>query len=107
MGLLINDGFTLDAAVEVRPYPAVKIKYRPALPEAVDEYLQDVAAGAKQRAAAAVKLLADHLVSWGVLDESGNPAAVTAALLKRVPHPVRQKMIDLVTGYDVGADLKN
>lgn len=97
--LLINDGYDFAGKVETNAWPAVEIKYRPALADRVQTYLDDSARGGKSRGDAAVKLLAEHVRSWDIEDEKGQPAPVTEATLRRVPYPVREKMVDFVCGY--------
>lgn len=104
--LLINDGYNLNGRVEpIGPWPAVAFVYRPALPERVQVYLDE--RGSKARSDAAVKLLTDHLQSWDVDDDRGQPAPATEANLRRVPFPVREKLVDFVCGYQGSADEKN
>jgi hypothetical protein len=107
--LLIGDGYDFDGSIPaIGPWPAVTCKYRPALPDRVQEYFDAAAAGGKKRCDAAVKLLADHVTSWDVETEKG-PAPVTEATLRKVPYPVRERLVDLVTGYagQAAADEKN
>lgn len=109
--LLIDDGCTLDGQVPAQGgVPAVSFRYRPALPEAVYEYTRAQKANGRQELKAVVDLLSAHVISWDVVDAKGDHMPVTADTLRRVPHRVQQRMVDLVTGYgpeQMGADAGN
>jgi hypothetical protein len=97
---LINDGYTFAGRVEpIGPFPAVEVKYRPALADRVQQYIDASNRGGKERSDASVKLLTEHLVSWDVLDDKGEPAAIVDVNLRRVPYPIREKLVDMVCGY--------
>jgi hypothetical protein len=111
MALLINDGFTWEDTVPARGrFPSVTFRYRPALPEDVFDYLHAPKPTGKDVLRVAARLLAKHLVSWDVTDDKGDAVPVSEDVLRRVPHPVLVKMVDVVTGYGPdaeAADLKN
>lgn len=95
--ILITDGFTLSATIpESGPFPAIAFSYRPALPEAVDEYLR----GPKQgtQAAHRAKFLAKYLTDWDVT-ENDQPLKPTESALARLPHPHADAMTRYVTCY--------
>lgn len=108
---LIFDGYTWDHVIPARRgWPAVTFRYRPALPEAVYDYLAAPSLTGKQRLDAAVKLLAAHVVSWDLTDAKGESTPVTPENLRRVPYPVIQGFLDAVTSYgpeQQAADLGN
>ena len=102
MRLLIDDGFTLDGTIPGQgPWPTITFKYRPALPERVYEFLKNTkAAGSgKKHQEEVSKLLTEQLVSWDVTDAKDEATPITAAILRRVPHPLLVKLVDHVTGY--------
>jgi hypothetical protein len=104
---LIDDGYTFSGQVEpIGPWPAVAFRFRPALADRVQQYLDDCGR-AKGRADAIVALLKDHVVSWDVEDALGKPVAVTDVNLRRIPFHVRERLADAVCGYSGGADEKN
>jgi hypothetical protein len=108
---LIEDGYTLDATVRVPRWPAVVIKYRPALPAAVREFYLATrkAANGDAEVKAIAGILTKHLVGWDI-EDNGSPCAVTERAILHVPEPILQRMVDLVTGYgpeEQAADEKN
>lgn len=110
---LIDDGYTLDAVVKAEGWPAVQIKYRPALAPRVQEYRDSRAAAADSagRLKALTSLLAGQLAGWDVQTASGQPAPFNEASLRRLPDPILLKLVDIVLGYGAGpesaADEKN
>ncbi len=101
----IEDGFTLDAVLEPRHgFPAVKISYRLAHPGKVYAYLRVQKNPGKQFMDAASQMLLEHLVSWDVTDRSGNEVRISEITLRRIAHPVLERMLDAVTGY--GPDVR-
>lgn len=116
MGLLLsavpNDGYTMSGSIPAfGSLPEVNFRYRPALPDAVYEFLRANRGTGKDEMRAVVDLLSKHLVSWDVREkEDGETVPVTADYLRRVPHRCQQRMIDLITGYapdEQGKDVKN
>lgn len=104
---LIKDGYNLTGTIDpIGPWPAVTIQYRPALPDRAQEFFDAANRGGKTRSDAVVKLLIDQLVSWDIEDDSG-PAAISEATVRRVPFPVRERIVDMIAGYSGKADEKN
>ena len=108
---LIDDGYTRTATVKASGWPAVTFVYRPALPAEVRDYV--IARAKAQNGADEVKavagLLAEKMKSWDVL-AGEKPAPINLGTLRRIPDPVLQKFIDVVTGYgaeEAAADEKN
>lgn len=98
--ILIDDGFTLDGEIEPRfGFPAVKFKYRMAMPGKVYAYLTEPKLTGEERAAAAAKLLAEHLVEWDAKTNHGAFIPINEINLRRVAHPVLERLLDHVTGY--------
>lgn len=109
---LILDGYTLDATIPAKgPWPAVSIRYRPALYEEVMEYLAQVGrAPGKAQGKIAFAFLKEHLVGWDIQNAAGNAAEVSVENIARLPQPYVQAMIDQVIGYgeaQEAQDLKN
>lgn len=105
MGLLIQDGYTLDGVVPKKGrLPEVRYRYRPALAEDVFGYLSAPKDTGKQAMTAAADFLTKHLVSWDVADEKGEALPVTKEALRRVPHLVLRQMVDTVMGYGQDSD---
>lgn len=110
--IFINDGLTLDATIEARPglHPALRVKYRPALPEKVNGYLKELRLSGKAHTDAGVDLLAEHLVSWDAKDDAGNEVPISPRVLRRIYQPLLERLLDLVTTYSAPqreADLGN
>ncbi len=111
MGVLIHDGYTLDGKTPPMGHaPEVSFRYRPALPEQVYEYQRATRNSGKEELRIVVDFLIKHLVSWDVVDKSGETVPVTPETLRKVPYRILQKFLDFVTGYDIleqGQDAKN
>lgn len=101
----IEDGFTLETVLEPRHgFPAVTIVYRLAHPEKVYAYLRVQKSTGRQFMDAASQMLLEHLVSWSVTDRLGNDVRITDAVLRRIAHPILERILDAVTGY--GPDVR-
>lgn len=109
MGLLIEDGLTLDGVIPARgKWPELKFRYRPALPEQGFAYAKAKQETGKQLLAATIDLLSKHLVSWDVTDAQDELVPITPAALAKVPQRYLTEMVNFVTGYeDHEADVKN
>jgi hypothetical protein len=112
MRLAIDDGFTLEAATKdtltgpsgqtlAKGLPVVNYRYRPALPEALAEwrYAMRAATSGKAELDAIAKLLADHLVSWDVIDGKGVALPIAAESVRKVPEPILNQLLDTVTTW--------
>ncbi len=99
--LFVRDGWTLTTTLPGLKgvYPPLKVWYRPALPERVQEFLQAPKPNAKASLAALIDLLCDQLVKWDACDENGLPVPVARPLLETIHLPILQKLGDAVTGY--------
>jgi hypothetical protein len=108
--IFIDDGFTLDGELPAKHgFPTIRFKYRLAVPEKVYAYLAEPRNG-QQRASAAARLLAEHLVEWDARDNAGNAVPINERVFYRVPHSVLERLLEHVTGYGPDAreaDLKN
>lgn len=115
---LIDDGYTLDATTKpIGRWPAVTIKYRPAMPARVRQYLNarakagdDVQADLKAISSLLVDQIGFGKGGWDILTPDGQPAPVNHASVARLPDPVLRQLIDIVTGYgpeEAAADEKN
>jgi hypothetical protein len=108
----INDGYVATATVPARgPYGSLTLRYRPAMPEDVYEYLSQPRVG-KKALQVNVNLLMKHLVSWDVADNNDDSKTmpVTPENLKRMPPSYIDEMVAIVTSYSTieqEADVKN
>jgi hypothetical protein len=114
VGLLIQDGYTLDFTLPARGRrPTVTGRYRPALAEAIYEYMRvrsNPRSTGKEILDATVKVLADHLVSWDAAGADGQTVPASAEHLRRVPYLALEELVNVVTGYteeQQAADVKN
>ena len=106
MRLALNDGYTLEAATfpefsGVAGLPVITFRYRPALPEALAEWRYQVrtATSGKVEVEATAKLVADHLVSWDVVDARGAVVEPTIASIKRVPEPILDQLLKAIVSW--------
>jgi hypothetical protein len=104
--LALNDGYTLEAATAAdhggfKGLPVVTYRYRPALPDALAEwrYAARLAASGKAEVDATARLVSDHLVSWDVTDAGGRPAAITADVVRKVPEPILDQLLDKIVSW--------
>lgn len=108
---VILDGFTLDGEFPGKGYcPAVKFKYRPALPEVVLHYLQRDKPSGQEAAKLMAALLKDHLVEWEVEDplHPGQMAPITVENLLKIPQVLLTYLVNEVCSYnDWKDDAKN
>jgi hypothetical protein len=101
----ILDGYTLSSKITVPPWDDFTITYRPALADKVYEYQASVRAVGKIRLDAMMALLDGNLLYWDL-----HPHPCVAASWRKLPHPILDKIADLISGYAVpepGADEKN
>jgi len=98
---LIDDGYTLDGEVKANGWPKVAVKYRPALPAQTRDFVitRGRASTGPEEMKAVVALLKKHVLGWDIEEVPGKPAPVSEYTINRVPDPVLQRIIDLVTGY--------
>lgn len=95
--LVINDGYTL-------PFPEdfpVSGKYRPALPDALADWrykLRDANSGGAAVTITA-NFLADHICEWDVTDMDDKPLPPVEMNIRRIPEPVLEKLVTLITGW--------
>lgn len=109
--IFVGDGFDLDTTLPAfLGFPAIRFKYRPALPERVYEYLHACRGSGSQHFDATVKLLAEHLIEWDATDRNGNRLPPDERTLRGVAHPVLERLAEYVTSYTPAqreADRKN
>lgn len=113
MRLAIDDGYTLEASTKATiahpvsgqtlatDLPIVNFRYRPALPEALAEwrYATRGATSGKAELDATATLLADHLVSWDVVDGKGQALPITPETVRKVPEPILNQLLEIVTTW--------
>jgi hypothetical protein len=130
-GLLIHDGYTRDGVIpEKKPYPAIRFKYRPALPDQMNEWRMTPATSGKEITDALIKVLTKCMISWDVTEQAGvlkiilgRPenmkdiddativtVPIAAATLRCLPDLTLKNIFDVVSGYgpaEQEADVKN
>jgi hypothetical protein len=110
MPLALNDGYTLtrktspeytDGARQYRDLPIVTVSFRPALPEAIYDwqYKLDRSGSGKNELATTNAFLVEHITGWDVTDKDGRMAPVTVDSLKKIPMPIHQQILRLVTTW--------
>lgn len=109
---LIPDGYTFKGKVDARPglWPEVNFKYRPALPNAANEYLAAARRTGEDSTEADVALIVRHVPSWDAADATGEALPLNALTLKRVFPPILTVMVNHILGYtppQQEADVKN
>jgi hypothetical protein len=98
----INDGYTKTGTFPDGRggYPAVNFTYRPALPEAVYDYLEAPKLTGKDRFRATIAMLKAHLRSWDVFDDDGDAVApMTDEIFKRTPQRILEYILQKITGW--------
>lgn len=101
---LIEDGYSVETTIARVPglYPAVRVRFRPALAEERDEWLlkgQRDFAG-RDRTARAADIVARHLEQWDVRTRAGGEVRPDAATVRKLHPSLLQKLLDLVLGYE-------
>ena len=97
--VLIRDGYTFEGDVPAQgPWPAIHVRYRPAMPEEVSDYLIADRRTGKAKLDATVKLLAKHVLGWDITDD-GHATKPDADTLRRLPYPILEDLVNLVCGY--------
>lgn len=102
MSASINDGCTLDATIPARGiWPAVAFRYRPALPDAVSDFLRTPKNG-KQAFDILVAFLRKYVVSWDVVDKNGRAVDIgdKGEGFRTLAHPYIEAITEYVTGYN-------
>jgi len=113
MRLVIDDGYTLEGTTEeivlnkatgeplFEGLPVINFRYRPALPDALAEwrYSRARATSGKAEVEATAKLIADHLVSWDVVDGKGSTAPLSVEFIRKVPEPILDQMIETIATW--------
>ena len=115
MRLYKNDGSVLPYNFKANYFGTSDSKgiYRPASPERIIQYISwDPRASAAESLDSACKIIAEHLVSWDVEDESnpGKTLPINEEVIRAIPHPFRNFLLDCVTNLGpkiVEQDLKN
>lgn len=134
MGMLIHDGYTFDFTIPAQgAFPALNGRYRPAMPDDVNEWRMRATANGKEETAAHAKLLCACLVSWDLTEKvkdlkaafKDNPnfverhcqgdadtlvsVPIVPAVLKVLPDVILNRLVAIVTGYGKAAedDAKN
>jgi len=106
-----QDGYLFDGFIPERGrYPSVSFRYRPALPEAVFDYLEAPKGTGKLRVKAITDLLLPRLHSWDVVDDRDEPTGITRENLERCPYDVLSELVNQVCSYgpvEQEADQKN
>jgi len=92
----------MEGIIPAKPglYPAVRFRYRVALPDEVDQLFLFPAKSGRENTAAVAKLLKAHLESWDVPRACGDgPEPITEDTLRRLHYTARQTILDFVTGH--------
>lgn len=97
--LNVKDGFTLTDTYSPKPanrYEGVSITYRPALSDEVFAFQRD----SRGYVAKGRDLVLKHVTQWNIQDtEPGTVAPLTPDVMKEIPFPVLDWMIDCIHGY--------
>lgn len=98
--LFLDDGMTFAGSVAPRPgiHPGLKFRYRPALPERVQSYINTLGKSDKQLYDAKVRFVLDHLVDW----EADAPA--DEKNLRRLRLQVLGDLAEVIAGYAASAE---
>lgn len=118
---LLGDGYTrtglvpsgLDPGLRLGyqgRYPAVQIKFRPALDEERCTVQSARDLGGKEISQRRVKLILAHVLSWNLKGRDGDVYEIKAEIVRRLPPGLIEALNDLVLGYSPDeeiADAKN
>jgi hypothetical protein len=105
MGLLIQDGYTMEGKLPDRGalHGEITFKYRPALPEAVNAYLKEINNATADKALAAdLRLIAKYVVEIATVDDWPADEAGRVKMLRMVPHPDLQVLVSHVCCWSAG-----
>jgi hypothetical protein len=95
----IRDGFTQDATYRDGQnvmYAGTQITYRPALPEAVADFLDDP----RKYIVKGRQLVLKYVTGWNVADDTGeNVAEINEQTVKELAYPVLDFAVNCITGY--------
>ena len=111
--LVIDDGYTLpfttqptmtdpvSGRVQADNLPIVSGRYRPALFEENEEYINKIgrATSGKESAQIVAQFLSDHLCEWDVerpASKGGGKADIVPAMILKMPPPVVIQLLDIV-----------
>lgn len=98
----IDDDYTREETIPaVRSrHPALTIRYRPALLDQRFAWQRAIGKDdTAERMRMACQIIEKHVVEWNALNKGGEKAAIKADMLKRMPAPLFDKMLDIVLGY--------
>lgn len=99
--LIFDDQYTRDgyiAAID-RLHEELAFRFRPMLPEQVEDLEQSLEKAAAVKAAHLVAAaLARQLMEWSEVDRAGAPAAIEFGTLRRLPYALLVKLRRVVTG---------
>jgi len=102
MSLFIDDGYTRTATIEAVPglHPGGKVEYRPALSLKRTEY--SVVANSNQPAK--INDYENDLIAKQVvcLDAAGRLGAITKAEAARIEPTLRNRLLNLILGFEAG-----
>lgn len=71
-GLIIHDGYTLEAVIPGDDgFPGIKFRYRPAMPDALNEWRVAQRATGRDETTLRTKFVEDHLADWDVTERAG------------------------------------
>lgn len=92
--VLIRDGYTLKGKFgPTHNLPQIDYSYRPAVAIRYQEFYASKREKPADLVKETVKLIAEHLVAWDILESAGGPpAAINEANLNAVPWPILDKI---------------
>lgn len=117
----IDDGYTLFKTLDgvydnLRFHDPIKVAFRPMTTRQLQRFIAKSAAimgdgkdEAKLDAAIdySNKVIAEHLVEWDVVDQSGRSISITAENVDRLESHLRGALMSLITGQAAADDSKN
>jgi hypothetical protein len=95
---LIDDGYDYQGYIAERPgiHPALRFRYRPALPEEREEVTRHTG---RSFILEVTDLLGGKLTAWEIRDRQGKPRPVSGDTLRRVQPELLQAIIGIVLGW--------
>ena len=110
--VFIEDGYSREVTIPEAPglYPALSVRYRPALAAERYDYLRAQDVNGREQAARVARLLKRHLESWDARRRDGTAVEVSEEALARLQPQLLARLLDIVLGYAAAeetADAKN
>ena len=100
MPFSIDDGYTLEATMPPE-LPAVKYRYRPALPTALADwrYAANMAKSGSEEIKATANLIVAHLVDWDIVTTGGVAAQITVDNILKLPEPILDRILKSIVTW--------